>query len=123
MIDQIADIPPHVAAFRASGVVSKKDYEEVVVPRIEEVLKQHGHIHFLLELQTDVGNFTMNAWWQDLMVGLKHFSNWRRMAIVSDQKWVNEISSALSIVLPGKTKGFSREKLDAAKAWVSLEKD
>jgi SpoIIAA-like len=121
MIELHNDLPSYVAAFTASGAVTKADYENVLIPRIEEVYKQHGHIHFLFELKTDVGNFTVNAWWKDLLIGLKHFSNWKRMAIVSDQKFVNEISSALSFVLPGKTKGFSLENIADARIWVAGE--
>lgn len=121
MIELIDDIPPYVAGFTASGEVSKKDYEEVLIPRVEEVFRQHGHIHFLYVLKTDVGNFTVNAWLKDLMIGVKHFPNWKRMAIVSDQSMVNKISSAISILLPGKTKGFSLENLEEAKNWVAGE--
>ena len=59
MITVMKEIPPHVAGFTASGDVTKTDYEKVLIPRVEEVYKTHGHIHFLFELRTDVGNFTI----------------------------------------------------------------
>jgi|SRR5579863_1434180 len=121
MITVMKDIPPHVAGFIASGNVTKADYENVLIPRVEEVNKTHGHIHFLLELRTDVGNFTTAAWWNDLMIGLKHFSKWKKMAIVSDQKAVEKMSDWISPILPGKTKGFKLEELDQARSWVAEE--
>src|ERR1700733_9770700 len=118
MITLMNDVPPFVAAFIASGEVTKEDYEQVLIPRIEEVYRAHGHIHFLFELKTEVGNFTTAAWWKDLMVGLEHFSKWKKMAIVSDQKAVEKMSSLLSPVLPGETKGFSLQDIEEAKNWV-----
>jgi hypothetical protein len=121
MITVMNDIPAYVAGFTANGEVTSDDYEKVLIPRIEEVYRAHGHIHFLFVLKTEVGNFTTAAWWKDLMVGLEHFSKWRKMAIVSNQKVVEKISSLLSPVLPGKTKGFSMEELEEAKNWVAEE--
>ena len=69
MITVMQDIPAHVAAFTASGEVTKTDYDTVLIPRIEEVNKTHGHIHFLFELKTDVSNFTAAAWWKDFLIG------------------------------------------------------
>jgi|SRR4051812_4026766 hypothetical protein len=121
MISVMRDIPDYIAGFTARGEVTKEDYEKVLIPRVEEVYKKHGHIHFLFELQTEVGNFTTAAWWKDLMVGLEHFSKWKKMAIVSDQKGVEKISTLISPVLPGETRGFSLQQIDLAKDWVAEE--
>jgi hypothetical protein len=121
MITLMENIPSYVAGFTASGEVTKTDYEKVLIPRIEEAYKIHGHIHFLFELRTDVGNFTTAAWWNDLMIGLRHFSRWKKMAIVSDQKAVEKMSDLISPVLPGKTKGFKLMDLEQAKTWVAEE--
>jgi hypothetical protein len=121
MITLMNDVPDYVAGFTAMGEVTKADYEQVLIPRIEEVNKEHGHIHFLFELKTDVGNFTTAAWWKDLMIGLEHFSKWKKMAIVSDQKAIEKISSLISPILPGETKGFGLEEIDEAKIWVANE--
>jgi len=121
MITVIQDLPAHVAAFTASGEVTKTDYDTVLIPRIEEVNKTHGHIHFLFELKTDVSNFTAAAWWKDFLIGLRHFSKWKKMAIVSDQKGVEKISDWISPIMPGETKGFKPEELEQAKIWVASE--
>lgn len=121
MIEQIEGIPAHVAGFTASGEVTNEDYKYTVIPRIEEVLKGHGHIHFLLVLDTDVSNFTGGAWMSDAFIGLKHLAKWKKMAIVSDQKGVEKITDMVSPILPGKSRGFSHNQLEQAKDWVSSE--
>jgi hypothetical protein len=55
------------------------------------------------------------------MIGLKHYSKWKKMAIVSDQKAVEKMSDWISPVLPGKTKGFKPEELPQARTWVAEE--
>src|ERR1700712_808711 len=115
MIEKINDIPSHVAAFKATGKVTKDDYEYVVIPTVEKILQEHGHIHFLLVLNTEVGNFTAGAWMNDALIGVKHLSKWKKMAIVSDQKGVEKITDIISPIMPGESKGFSLADLEEAK--------
>lgn len=123
MITKMTNIPDYVAGFTAKGEVTKDDYTQVVFPEIERVLNKHGHIHFLLELQTGTGNFTAGAWMSDALLGLKHLTKWKKMAIVSDQKSVEKITDFISPIMPGESKGFSLDELEAAKQWVSSETD
>ena len=121
MIEKINDIPSHVAGFKATGKVTKDDYAHVVIPSVEKILKEHGHIHFLLVLDTQVGNFTAGAWMNDALIGVKHLSKWKKMAIVSDQKAVEKITDIISPIMPGESKGFSLKDIEEAKKWVSTE--
>ena len=101
------------------GEVSKEDYEKVFIPRLEEFVARQGEINYLLILETDIGNFTAGAWWDDFMLGLKHFTQWNKIAIVTDQKVVEWLSDVFTVFIPGKSKGFSMAQLDAAVKWVS----
>lgn len=121
MIQKLTGIPDYVAGFTASGEVTKDDYTNVVNPEIDRIIAIHGHIHFLLVLETNTGNFTAGAWMSDALMGMKHLTKWKKMAIVSDQQSVEKITNALSPVMPGESKRFSLSELEAAKAWVSTE--
>ena len=121
MIQKMTGLPDYVAGFTARGKVTRDDYTQVVNPEIERVLQQHGHIHFLLELQTGTGNFTAGAWMSDALIGLKHLTKWKKMAIVSDQKAVEKMTDIISPIMPGESKGFALSELEQAKQWVSAE--
>lgn len=119
MIEIIKDVPDHVAAFRATGAVSKEDYDNVLIPQIENLLKRLGHINFLLVLDTSLSNFTISAMLKDLGIGLKHYTKWNKMAVVSDSSTINHFTDFFSYLVPGKAKGFEPSQLEEAKAWVS----
>ena len=70
-------------------------------------------------LETGIGNFTLGAWMEDAKVGLKHFTKWKRMAIVTNQKGVERFSDLFGIAVPGSSRGFSLDELDEAVEWVS----
>jgi hypothetical protein len=40
--------PAHVAAYRAYGTVHKKEYEKIVMKRVDEVAAIYGKINFLV---------------------------------------------------------------------------
>jgi hypothetical protein len=121
MLQKITDVPSYVAGFRATGEVNKEDYNTVLVPEIERVDKQHGHIHFLMVLETPVQDFSIGAWMQDAWQGLKHYRAWKKAAIVSDQKGIEKFTNVFSTLIPGKAKGFTLAEVEEAKRWVSSE--
>ena len=122
MILKLGDAPENVVAFRATGDVDKEDYKKVVIPAIDALVKKEGKINFMLVLDTAIKNFSIGALLQDLSVGLKHFTKWHRMAIVSDSGPVNMFSDLFSYIAPGEAKGFTHAELEKAKEWVSANK-
>jgi hypothetical protein len=119
MLQFIRDLEPHVVGIHAVGEVTKEDIETVLIPRIDDLVKRQGEINYLLVLETDVKNFTVGAWWDDLKLGLKNFTKWNKIAIVSDQKGVEWFSDAFRFFIPGKSKGFSLDQLDEAVKWIT----
>lgn len=119
MIEIIKDLPPHISGFRATGKVTKNDYETVLMPEVDRLAKSYGKINFLLFLDTEVGNYTAGAWLDDALLGLKHITKWHRMAIVSNQDAVKKITDVLGHLIPGKSKGFKISELEDAKKWVA----
>lgn len=119
MLQFIKDLEPHVVGIHAIGEVTKEDIETVLIPRIDDLVKRQGEINYLMVLETDVKNFTAGAWWGDLKVGLKNFTKWNKIAVVSDQKGVEWFSDAFRFFIPGKSKGFSLSELDEAVKWIT----
>lgn len=114
---QLINSPDNVAAFRVSGKVTKEDYENVVVPSVKELVNRTDKLNFLLELDTDLTNFTAGAWFEDLMIGLKNFGKWNKAAIVTDSDNIISFTNAFSYIAPGEYKGF--KNLNEALTWVA----
>lgn len=116
---QLIQSADNVAAFRASGEVTKQDYETIVVPTVEALVNKTDQLNFLLELDTDLSNFSAGAWWEDFMIGLKNFGKWNRAAIVTDSDNIISFTNAFSYIAPGEYKGFKKDELSVALLWVS----
>lgn len=121
MLQFIKDLPSHVAGVHATGEVRDEDFEKVLTPLLNEMANNHGRINFLLVLDTKVSNFTWGALWKDLKLGLRHYRQWKKIAIVTDQKGVKLFSYVFRLILPDKSKCFPLDKLDEALRWVSVK--
>ena len=119
MISKIENVPSNVAAFRAIGNVSKEDYDNVLIPAIDALVEKQDKINFLLVLDTSLSNFSLAALAKDLGVGVKHFTKWHKMAIVSESKPINIFTDLFSFIAPGEAKGYTHAELPDAIKWVS----
>jgi Protein of unknown function (DUF3478). len=119
MLTVIPDLPDHIFGVRASGEVTKDDLQQVLLPGLEKLTDQYKEIYYLLVLETDVQNFTAGAWIQDLIAGVKHLTQWKKMAIVTDQKAVEKFTDIFSYVSPGEAKGYKLSELPIAIGWLS----
>lgn len=123
MLQFINDLPDHVVGILATGEVDKNDYERVLIPHMKELVEHEGEINYLLVLETDVQNFSAAAWWQDFKLGLKNFTKWKKIAIVTDQASVERLSDMFRHFIPGESRGYKLAELPDAIAWISEKQE
>jgi hypothetical protein len=122
MLQLMKDVPPHVVGVRGLGKIDKAEYDAVLLPEFERVASEFGEINFVFVLETNVGNITLGAWMDDIKAGLKHFSKWHKIAIVTDQAAIKKITDFIGAFIPGETKGYPISDIELAKAWVAAPK-
>jgi hypothetical protein len=118
MIETIPGLPAHVIGFRASGRVTKKDYDEVVFPVVSRQVHKTKKLNYVFEVDTPLSDFTAGAWVQDVWLGLKELARWRRVAIVSDSEKIRGFTNMAGHFVPGEYKGFTKLELPVAIAWA-----
>ncbi len=119
MITLIPDVPENIAAFKASGEVTKDDFDNLVIPHVEALTNTFGELNYLFYIDTDLDNFSAGAWFQDAMLGLKNLIKWNRAAIVTDKKGVQYFTDVFSVVMPGEFKSFPKDDLQNAIFWCA----
>lgn len=119
MVEQIKNLPGNMVGFRAMAMVTKEDFENIVTPEVEKIVAKTGELNFMLVLDTNVKDFTVGAWMQDALLGLKNLTKWHRAAIVTDDTAIHQFTAVFSALVPGEFKGFKKIDMDLAVAWVS----
>jgi len=98
--------------------VSKEDFEQVVLPAFDAVDEAYDFIHFLVIMDNEVSDFSIGAWVQDMKAGIRHFTKWKKIAIVTDSTAVERFSDFFTLLTPGKSKGFKKKELNEALTWI-----
>ena len=118
MIQQITDLPENMVGFRASGEVTKDDFD-IVIKKVTDIVEKTGKLNYLLYLDTSPTNFTIGAWMKDGLLGIQNLTKWNRAAIVSDSDIVKKFTDVFSDIMPGEFKGFEMDDLLNAIDWTS----
>lgn len=121
MLQLINDLPPYVTGLHAFAEVSETEFENALVPIIDDLLQRNRKINFVLVLETDIKNFASGAWCGNIKIGFKYFFKWGRVALVTDQKSVMGYSDLFKYIIPGKFRYFPLDDLDKAIRWVSVK--
>lgn len=121
MLSLIQNLPDYVLGVRATAEVDEQDLKSVLLPGLGRLTEQYGEIHYLLVLETGVENFTAGAWFQDMIAGIKHFTKWKKIAVVTDQQAVEHFTDFFSYIAPGEARGFKLADLRKAKDWVGTK--
>lgn len=119
MLKRIVNLPDNVLGFQASGKVSAGDYQSVLIPELEATLRKFRKVRLLYVLGKDFDGFTAAAAWKDAGVGLKHLTQFDRIAVVTDVDWIQHSVKIFGFALPAEVRIFENDKLKDARAWVS----
>jgi len=118
MLERIDNLPAGVWGLRASGKVSRDDYERVVLPYLDAV-RQHGtRVRFVYQLGPQFTGFTPGAAWEDFRVGVRYLRLFERCAVVSDIDWVRTATQFAATVMPCPVRVFSNDALQEAIDWL-----
>lgn len=121
MIERIEDMPAGTIGLRASGKLSREDYQQVLEPALREGVES-GEMR-LLFVMPDFDGLEPGAMIEDVETGLRTWvrehSAWKRFAFVTDVDWLAKSMRAFAWLAPGEVRVFSLGELDAAREWVS----
>lgn len=119
MLEILPHLPDHVLGIQARGEVTADDYRTVLLPAVEDKLSQHRELSLLYVLGGDFEGYTGSAAWEDLKVGIRHFTDFDRIAVVTNVAWVGRTVRAFGFVLPADVRIFANEEIDQARSWIS----
>jgi hypothetical protein len=122
VLERMTDLPGDAIGFRASGRLTRDDYQEMMRP-VHERLEAGGRIDLLFVAEAGFAGLDAGALWEDVKaagsVGVRHRDRWRRFAIVTDKPWLQHWANAFGWLSPGELRVFALDGLDAAKRWLA----
>ena len=119
MIEKIPGLPPNVVGFTAKGMVTDEDYQTVIIPEVEARFSSQDKVRLLYHIGEETEGFEPSAMWEDTKLGLKHYTGWERLAVVTDIGWIRVVIEGFGFTIPGEVRVFPNSELAHAVRWIS----
>ncbi|NVJ53523.1 MAG: STAS/SEC14 domain-containing protein [Campylobacteraceae bacterium] len=102
---------------KAVGTLTHEDYEKLT-PMLENTLKQieDPKIKALIDC-SELNGWEIQAAWDDLKIGLKHGSEFDKVAIITNRTWIEVGAKVSTWFINGQIQTFEKE--DDAINWLS----
>lgn len=118
MIELLNEFPDNVIALSCRGMVTRQDYDDVLVPAIVSALGKHDKLWVYYEAGADFTGIEPTAVWEDFKVGMEHFACWERVALITDIAWMRQTADAFRFFMPAEVRVFSTSEAPEARAWI-----
>lgn len=118
MIEIMPESNGSALVFKATGKLTDADYKEVLIPKIEENIKQSGKARVLLFLPADFVGWEAHAMWDDARFGGRHRNDFEKLAVVGGARWVEWATKIGAYFMEGEVKTFPEARLTEALDWV-----
>ncbi|CAM01754.1 SpoIIAA-like protein [Saccharopolyspora erythraea NRRL 2338] len=119
MLEKLANMPEGIDGVKASGKVTKEEYEAVVEPLIDAARRENRRIRLLYQVAPDFQGLAPAAVWEDTKVGLSSLKLFDGCAVVTDIGWIRELSRLGSFLVSCPTRVFGNDELGEATDWLS----
>lgn len=119
MIELLKGFPSNVVAITCHGNVSRQDYDDVLIPAVEKALQSHDKVRMLYEVAPDFESYDAGAAWEDFKTGIEHFSQWERIAVITDIPWISAAMKVFSVFLPGGIRVYPLAEAAQARLWIT----
>jgi hypothetical protein len=118
MIEVLPKSQGKTLGVRFTGKATDEDYEKVFMPALENLIKEHGKIRCVYFMDEGFQGWELGAMWDDAKFGIKHKSDFEKVAVVGGPKWAEWCTKIASHFVSGETKTYPADQLDDAWSWV-----
>ena len=120
MIEILPDSRGKILGIRATGKLTDQDYQEVLIPALEGIIRDQGKARFLCHMDKNFEGLEMGAMWDDARFFLKHKNDFEKMAVVGGRKWIEVMVKLFAQFMVVEVRTFPDEQLQEAWEWIKV---
>jgi hypothetical protein len=121
VLRRMSQMPAGTIGFEAAGKVDDDDFEDVVAPVLRQEIARGATLRLLYLFGPKLHDYEADEFQEEVAFAVRHPTAYERVAVVSDETWLRPALRVLSLLVPGRLRGFPVAELEAAKRWVSAE--
>lgn len=119
MFKEIKNLPGDVLGIEMVGKITHEDYKEFLIPKVEEIIAEKGDAKVLCVIGPEWDGYELSAMWDDTKFGIMHWSEFSKIALVTDHEWIKGMTAMFTPFFPGEVRMFRSDQFDQAKNWIS----
>lgn len=119
MFECIKPAPDNVLAIKSVGQITDDDYKMVLIPAVEDQIKAHGKVRLVYVIGPEFEGHDMKAAIDDAFLGLDHWWDFKRIAVVTDRDWITKAMRIFLPLLRARKKLFGIAQIDDAVKWAA----
>ncbi|MGH9554074.1 MAG: STAS/SEC14 domain-containing protein, partial [Terriglobales bacterium] len=77
---EVVEQDGNVLSLQANGTLTHADYEQVMIPKLEQIIKEHGKARILFAMGDEFHGWEPEAMWDDAKFGMKHRTDFEKCA-------------------------------------------
>ena len=118
MLEPMSGFPGGTVAMRGTGMVTLDDYRTVLTPAVQRATSGDRKARLLLVLGEGFEGYEPGAVLADTALGVTHLGSFERIAIVTDEDWLQRAIHLLGGLIPGDVRLFRVAAQADAEAWI-----
>ncbi len=119
MLEIMPGLPEDVLAICGEGRISAQDYRDTLIPEALRRIKRHGSLRLPCYLGPEFEGVTPGAIWADTKLGLAHWGDFGRMAVVTDIEWIANAVRLFAPLFHHPVRVFPNDHFEDAKRRIS----
>lgn len=101
---------------KAVGRLTDADYKDLT-PKLEAAIEEFGPIRLYADLEGFEG-WEPAAAWDDFVLGIRHWNDFERVAIVGDKTWEDVAARVMDKLTKGEFRFFPLAEQAEARTWI-----
>ena len=118
MIEIMSESEGKVLVVKATEKLTASDYEEVFIPKINQLIEEYQKVRVVVLLAENFGGWEIGAAWDDAVFGIQHRNDFEKMAVVGGSKWVQWTTKISFNFMDGQVAIYDIPDFENAVAWV-----
>jgi hypothetical protein len=117
MLEILPESQANILGVKATGTLTSREFQEVLVPRLKATIEEHGRVRVLFFLDGDVQGWDLAAL-EHNGFGRNDLQAFQRVAVVGASWQIKMQMKILALLLSGGVRNFSRAELPEAWTWI-----
>jgi hypothetical protein len=117
MLEILPESQANILGVKAGGTLTSRELQEVLVPRLQAIIQEHGRVRVLFSLDEEFQGWDLEALQRDGF-GPQQLKAFQKVAVVGASWRVSLQMKLLTFLISGEVRNFSRAELPEAWTWL-----